>query len=435
MPRKKPQSHFGVRVPKLRQRRDGRWFTRSRVGGKARDTYFGRANGPTEAAEIQKKYQLWALNFAARQLGENGAQATPTRAALQNPSNAPALLHEHFQFWFECICVRSASRKAKQNARNATHGKFDKAYYAARNLGELIQALTPRRPDQLGLEVADELAELALRVVQCEDKGARWSLQKLNGVISMLSKFAGWALERGVVSPQLAAALKRSSLFELAKEAARPNTSRERSRGLNDEDLRDIRIGLAKDPLWLLVFEIQLLNGARASEVLGLRRDQLVLDQREIVEFAVPHKTEHHRSARERRIAVAGESLPMLRWLLGTVGNDHLFTRRSRSLMRELSAAQVRNPTGDPARYNQSKVPHSRFNHNQYRKRLQELGACATHAVRRRAITAVAHSKGNEAAMEFAGHLDPRMLRTYVAPNREKIRNIILGRAEHSSLP
>jgi integrase len=71
----------------------------------------------------------------------------------------------------------------------------------------------------------------------------------------------------------------------------------------------------------------------------------------------------------------------------------------------------------------------SRFNHNQYRKRVQQHMKIGTHAIRRCAITEVANADGCDAAMDFAGHIDRRMTARYVKPNETRTRNIVRARA------
>jgi len=436
MPRKPPQSLSRVRVPALRQRPDGRWFCRTRVGGKEKDKYFGRAKTPKELEAIARSYASWSLSFASAQLERARTSPLPTSHQIPKPQCDYKIFSQCFEAWFEEIKNASAFRKAKHNVRNKTHGRFDKSYYAARHLSEIVLALEPKRIDQLDITVAEEIACRAKRAVSCTDPKFRWSRQKLGGVVRMVAAFARWALSRAAISTSFATALQQRGLFKAAQASASHDKSRKTHWTLNDQDLHELRGRLAENPMWELVFEIQLLNGARASEVLGLCSAQKVFDQGDLLEFSIPHKTDYHDFDGDRRLVVTGACLARLRWVIATVGSDCFFNCRTRALMRELGGDSISDPRGNSIQYSRCKVRATRYNHNDYRKQLRRYRfKCGTHAIRRCAITAVAHSAGNDAAMDFAGHKDPRMLRRYVETDHVRNRDIIRGRAKPAEMP
>jgi|LauGreDrversion4_2_1035121.scaffolds.fasta_scaffold25741_3 integrase len=430
MHRSTPHSLLGIRVPKLRQRRDGRWFARTRVGGNAKDFYFGRESSSGGMDAIKKAYQRWSLQFAAEQLGRLRAPPCPRPVPITNSQQEITSLHACFEAWFQEVQVKSAARKAKHNSRNATSGRFDKDHYSARHLSELVLAHKPTLLAQLGIRDAEALATRALQAATSKNVKVRWTRQKLVGVIRMVKRFATWALARELITTSFATALQQQDLFQAAKDAAESDESRKANRFINTEEIAKLRACLASNPMWHLVFELQLLNGARASEVLGLRSAQLTLDNEDLIEFTIPHKSDRFDSSADRKIRVAGDCLPKIRWLMATVGDDHLFNCRSRALMRNLGGEGVTDPRGSRARYEMLEISPARYSHNAYRKLLRRHGInCGTHAVRRRAITFVARAEGLEPAIEFAGHADARMLKRYLETDHKRSREIIRGRA------
>jgi integrase len=238
------------------------------------------------------------VQFAAERKGATALGDSRSTPSFKGPSNPDMLLSEAFGEFHESIIESSKESKERQNSLNATRGKHEKHYYIAKNLGEALHDLPPILSRDLDIKHAKLLAEQMKRRVSGENN-AKWSRQKLDDVLRMLRRFANWALARNQLTPSGSAALKDTSVFASAKRAAALDKSRRDSQQVSKEQLAKLRAALSDDPMWQLVVDVQYLTGARASEVLGLHKSQIVKDEADILEFSVPHKCGHLDGSRE----------------------------------------------------------------------------------------------------------------------------------------
>ena len=405
----------GIRIPALRARKDGRFSVRYQKDGKRHEKYFDPDEG-----DIQLQYRNWRRAYL---LERQSVQVPQRRPAPQPRLGSDPEFNDVLSRFVAEIESRSELSQ-RRNRERGRFGRFDKNYYAAKNLVTALKPLIVHEGLRLA-EVGRSHTRLVLSSMRDApaDEPPR-TRQWADGVVGMLRRFAKWCAE--------AHGLESSGIRGLATGITAepefrglPSGARKGARGIpKSEDF--LRVDTAEaDPLLGLLIRLQLLNVARPSEILMLKRAYLGpsagLDEDEL-HFAVAHKADWRKGAEPRHLVVSGESATRVRLLLEVAGDNPIFSPAMRYCVRDgwqpLTVLQER--YGNTSR--EKLKPITSCN---YRKLFQKhFPANAPYDVRRRAITHLLRFSPAEAAAA-ANHSDLRTVLRYMESSPDAKKQVL----------
>jgi hypothetical protein len=416
--RKKMVVEYGIRVPQLKRRTDGRFSVRFTENGARKDIYFSGSED-----EVQRQYRNWKWRF----LLDRQKHPPPLRARTTDrvPSSNDSLLKLMDDF-STAVSAQSEQNQMRHRQRGR-HGKYDKNAYALKNLIRLIAPLLRRKPkpsfDDLN---RDQAATLEPNLLTLGKLGRTASRQTVEDALRMMLRFGKWAeTNKGLDARQtrgLAEALRKTSTFL--------GLTKSRRKGINDlptvEEIR--KAATEANPLIGLIMLIQLENVARPNEVLCLKREYLDFNPRQSpaselghteLNFQVPHKTDY-RDEGLRQIVVCRDLAQRVAAMLEVAGDAPIFSQRMRNALAggwPQDSDLSRSYQSAGGRVDQQITP------DYYRKVLKKLiPGFNPYKIRRRAINEVASKKGATAAAKAANHKDLRMVMRYLDKSPDALR-------------
>ena len=406
----------GVRVPKLRERKDGRWCVQWKVGKASRTKYFGRGDTKSEKDRIKRDYAFWTNDYVNQRL-LGSIDPAPQQKLMQYGERQLELgeaLSEHAQE----VIATSKSRMAKRRSRGG-YGLKTKDVFAHEKLQAVLTPFLRRRTCDLGHEFPQEVLRsfqqvaMAWAVTGSSGDTAIWSWQTGNDVARQLRRFIRWCGSLGKVKSatvdQFCDPLYRKNLVKRLT----PNRSREKNDHIDRTRFLALQKSLEDDPLLSLLVSVQCETVSRPSEVLRLSATQITNTTEDSVAFKVEHKTDYLPEVRLREIIVYGEVAARVKLLSEISGDAPIFSDRMR--------ATILHGLGDIDELRKRYFAESRRSEramtaDRYRKLLQQHDVQTTpYSIRRYSITRVATEFGMPKAAFLAGHADQRMTSRYIS--------------------
>ena len=418
--KRKIEIEEGIRIPGLRTRTDGRFSVRFQRDGKRHEKYFDPDEG-----DIQLQYRNWRRAYVL------------TRQSVQVPERRPTpqpRLGEDAEFnqllsQFLAEVEHRSEQSQRRNRERGRFGRFDKNYYAAKNLVTALKPLIVQADLRLA-DVGRSFAPLVMATIRSTPAGERpHSRQWADSVLGMARRFAKWCQETHGLNASgmqaLAAAIATEPDFRRL-----PTSTRRSARGI-PKSAELLKIDTAEaDPLLGLLVRLQLLNVARPAEVLALQRAYLVegggVAQNDL-HFAVPHKTDWRKHTEPRHLVISGEAATQVQRLLQVAGDAPIFSPAMRYCLRDgWQSLDVLE-----ARYRRTKREKSKpITACNYRKLFQKhFPAHAPYDVRRRAISDLLNF-GHAEAAAAANHADLRTVLRYMDSSPEAKKRILRTAAQ-----
>ena len=408
----------GVRVPKLRERKDGRWCVQWKVGKASRTKYFGRGDTKSEKDRIKRDYAFWTNDYVNQRL-LGSIDPAPQQKLMQHGERQLELgeaLSEHAQE----VIATSNSRMAKRRTRGG-YGLKTKDVFAHEKLQAVLTPFLRRRTCDLGHEFPQEVLrsfqQVALAWTVTVSSGdtaiSIWSWQTGNDVTRQLRRFIRWCGSLGKIK---SATVDQFCDPQYRKDLVRrltPNRSREKNDHIDRTRFLALQKSLGEDPLLSLLVSVQCETLSRPSEVLRLSATQITNTTDDSVAFKVEHKTDYLPEVRLREIIVYGEVAAKVKLLFEISGDAPIFSDRMR--------ATIFQGWGDVDELRKRYFAESRRSEramtaDRYRKLLQQHDVQTTpYSIRRYSITRVATEFGMPKAAFLAGHADQRMTSRYIS--------------------
>jgi integrase len=396
---KRTQRRPHIRQPKLRRQKGSGRPDRAFVVLAGRKIFCGRWG--TE--EAQQKY--------ARLLGEYEAG----KGTFPQPKEAITVLELVARFW-------AHAEEYYRKADGTPTGTAENFRLVLRPLKELYG---PTRAAEFGPRALKALREHWIK--------ARCSRNYVNGCVMKVRQVFRWGVAEELVPAATYQALQAVAGLRRGRSAARET---EPVRPVLQTHIDAIGPHVSRQ-VWALV-QLQLLTGARAGELLGMRAVDLDMSARIWVYTPEGHKTAHH--GHGRAIYLGPKAQEILRSFLSESRplDAPLFSpaeaeeeRRARREAQRKTPLSCGNRRGTNRKKNPSRRPKDRYTTGTYRNAIQR--ACKTagvpawhpHQLRHNAGTYLRKEFGLEVARVILGHRSPAITDLYAEVDRARALEVM----------
>lgn len=286
-----------------------------------------------------------------------------------------------------------------------------------------------------GRESAESFGPKRLRVVREQFIEKNWARSHINGQVSRVRSMFKWAVAQEMIPWGVYQRLR-------TLEPLRKGEAKREGRKVTPvprEYIRRVRPHLSRQVRGLI--DLQLLTGARADELTGLRATDFNTSGpvwsvtydggADGADESRSHKTAHH--GKERVVYFGPRAQRVLRQFMkpGRTLNRPLFSPRDAEAERYAACTVHRRKNQKPTARRTDRVVRDAYDTASYRRTIHR--ACKTigihnwspHRLRHNAATAIRREFGVEAAQVILGHSNLKVTEIYAQANAEKAKAII----------